>query len=155
MSAQLSTGDTAPTFNLSDAEGVPVGLDEYRGRSVVVYFYPKAETPGCTAEACDFRDNLESLQGAGFSVVGISSDSVEDLASFSANHALTFPLLSDTGSSTAKAWGAYGDKEINGKKMTGTLRSTVVVDPDGKVQLAEYNVDAKGHVADLRSKLGA
>lgn len=155
MSAQLSTGDTAPTFNLSDAEGVSVGLDEYRGRSVVVYFYPKAETPGCTAEACDFRDNLESLQGAGYSVVGISSDSVEDLASFSANHALTFPLLSDTGSSIAKAWGAYGDKEINGKKMTGTLRSTVVVNPDGKVELAEYNVDAKGHVADLRSKLSA
>lgn len=153
MTSQLSTGDTAPEFNLPDAEGVPVGLDEYRGRSVVVYFYPKADTPGCTTEACDFRDNLESLQGGGYSVIGISSDPVEDLASFSANHALTFPLLSDADSVTAKAWGAYGDKEFNGKTMTGTLRSTVVIDGEGKVQLAEYNVDAKGHVADLRSKL--
>ncbi|GAA1346195.1 peroxiredoxin [Arthrobacter roseus] len=154
MTSQLSTGDTAPEFNLPDAEGVPVGLDEYRGRSVVVYFYPKAATPGCTTEACDFRDNLESLQGGGYSVIGISSDPVEDLASFSADHALTFPLLSDADSVTAKVWGAYGDKEFNGKKMTGTLRSTVVIDGEGKVQLAEYNVDATGHVTDLRSKLG-
>ncbi len=154
MTSQLSTGDTAPQFNLPDAEGVPVGLDEYRGRSVVVYFYPKAETPGCTKEACDFRDNLESLQGGGYSVIGISTDSVEDLASFSANHALTFPLLSDDDGATAKAWGAWGDKEFDGKTYTGTLRTTIVVDEEGKVQLAEYNVNAEGHVADLRAKLG-
>lgn len=154
MTVQLRTGDTPESFSLPDAYGLPVTLAEFRGRSVVVYFYPKAETPGCTTEACDFRDSLSSLQGAGFTVIGISPDAPEELAAFSSNHGLTFPLLSDQDSVVASSWGAYGEKERNGETVTGIIRSTVVVDPAGKVRAAEYGVDAKGHVARLRSELG-
>jgi len=119
-----------------------------------VYFYPKAATPGCTTEACDFRDNLNSLQAAGFDVVGISPDEPEALQDFAEAESLTFPLLSDIDNEVAKAYGSFGEKEFNGKTFTGTLRSTVVVDPEGNVRLAEYNVDAKGHVARLRESLG-
>jgi thioredoxin-dependent peroxiredoxin len=153
MSNQLAVGDPAPTFTLTDADGLPVSLSEFKDRSVVVYFYPKAETPGCTTEACDFRDNLASLQGAGFSVVGISPDTPEELAAFSSNHGLAFPLLSDADNAVATAWGAYGEKERNGETVTGIIRSTVVVAPDGTVQHAEYGVDAQGHVARLRETL--
>lgn len=153
MSNQLSVGDPAPSFTLPDADGQPVSLAEFRGRSVVVYFYPKAETPGCTTQACDFRDNLASLQGAGYSVVGISPDTPEELASFTSNHGLAFPLLSDVGNSVSQAWGAYGERERNGQTVVGVIRSTIVVGPDGAVQHAEYGVDAKGHVARLRELL--
>jgi peroxiredoxin Q/BCP len=151
---QLQPGSPAPTFTLPDASGSKVSLADYAGRNVVVYFYPKAATPGCTTEACDFRDNLNSLQAAGYDVVGISPDEPEALQDFAAAESLTFPLLSDVGNEVAKAYGSFGEKEFNGKKFTGTLRSTVVVDPEGNVRLAEYNVDAKGHVARLRESLG-
>lgn len=153
MSNQLSVGNPAPSFTLPDSEGQPVSLEEFRGRSVVVYFYPKAETPGCTTEACDFRDNLASLQGAGFTVIGISPDTPEELAAFSSNHGLAYPLLSDPDNAVANQWGAYGERERNGQVTTGIIRSTVVVDPDGTVEHAEYGVDAKGHVARLREQL--
>ncbi|MGO2004144.1 MULTISPECIES: thioredoxin-dependent thiol peroxidase [Micrococcaceae] len=151
---QLNVGDRAPAFTLKDAAGSAVSLADYAGRSVVVYFYPKAATPGCTTEACDFRDNLNSLAGAGYDVVGISSDGQESLQSFADDQSLTFPLLSDPDHSIAKAYGAYGDKDLGGKIITGTLRSTIVVNPDGTVKSAEYNVDAQGHVARLREELG-
>ena len=151
---QLNAGDRAPAFTLNDAAGSAVSLADYAGRSVVVYFYPKAATPGCTTEACDFRDNLNSLASAGYDVVGISSDGQESLQSFAADQSLTFPLLSDPDHETAKAYGAYGDKDLGGKIITGTLRSTIVVNPDGTVKSAEYNVDAQGHVARLREELG-
>jgi peroxiredoxin Q/BCP len=151
---QLQPGSPAPTFTLPDAAGSKVSLADYAGRNVVVYFYPKAATPGCTTEACDFRDNLNSLQAAGYDVVGISPDEPEALQDFAEAESLTFPLLSDVGNEVAKAYGSFGEKEFNGKKFTGTLRSTVVVDPEGNVRLAEYNVDAKGHVARLRESLG-
>jgi thioredoxin-dependent peroxiredoxin len=152
---QLRPGDPAPAFTLEDATGSKVSLADYTGRSVVVYFYPKAATPGCTTQACDFRDNLNTLQAAGFDVVGISPDEPEALRDFSAAESLTFPLLSDPDFAVAAAYGSHGEKEFNGRTFTGTLRSTVVVDPEGKVRLAEYNVDAKGHVARLREELGA
>lgn len=152
---QLQPGGQAPAFSLTDAQGATVSLADYAGRSVVVYFYPKAATPGCTTEACDFRDNLSSLAAAGYDVVGVSSDPLEDLQAFAADQSLTFPLLSDPDHATAKAYGAYGDKDLGGKIITGTLRSTIVVNPDGTVKTAEYNVDAQGHVARLRASLGA
>lgn len=153
MSDKLTPGDTPPTFTLRDAYGEPVSLDEFRGRNLVVYFYPKAETPGCTTQACDFRDNLASLQAAGYTVVGISPDEPEELDAFSSNHGLTFPLLSDSDNAVASAWGAYGEKETRGEKTIGVIRSTVVLDHEGLVQLAEYGVEAKGHVAKLREQL--
>lgn len=151
---QLNAGDRAPAFTLTNAAGATVSLADYAGRAVVVYFYPKAATPGCTTEACDFRDNLSSLAGAGYDVVGISPDGQESLQSFAADQSLSFPLLSDPDHETAKAYGAYGDKDLGGKIITGTLRSTIVVNPDGTVNSAEYNVDAQGHVARLREELG-
>ncbi|WP_166980756.1 thioredoxin-dependent thiol peroxidase [Paramicrobacterium fandaimingii] len=154
MTKQLTTGDTAPDFTLPNAEGTDVTLSSYRGSDVVVYFYPKAETPGCTTEACDFRDNLASLRGAGYDVIGISADPVESIASFAKNHDLTFPLLSDAGAATAKEYGAWGEKVINGTAMVGILRSTIVIDKAGVVSRAEYNVHADGHVAALRRELG-
>lgn len=151
---RLAAGDVAPAFTLKDAQERNVSLADYAGRSVVVYFYPKAATPGCTTEACDFRDNLGALAGAGFDVVGISADGPEELRAFAADESLTFPLLSDPGHATAQAYGAYGKRERNGETTTGPLRSTVVVNPDGTVKQAEYNVNAQGHVARLREELG-
>lgn len=153
-SVHLKPGDAAPAFSLADAQGETVNLADFAGRSVVVYFYPKAATPGCTTEACDFRDNLNGLRGAGYDVVGISSDGREDLQAFAQDQSLTFPLLSDPDHAVAKAYGAYGDKEFGGKTHTGTLRSTIVVNPDGSVKSAEYDVDAQGHVTRLREELG-
>ncbi|MBO9569337.1 MAG: thioredoxin-dependent thiol peroxidase [Cellulomonas iranensis] len=151
---RLAVGDTAPDLTLPSATGGTVSLADLRGRSVVVYFYPAAATPGCTTQACDFRDSLASLQGAGYEVVGVSPDPVEKLAQFAQDESLTFPLLSDTEHTTLEAWGAWGEKKNYGRTYTGVIRSTVVVDPDGKVALAQYNVRATGHVAKLRRDLG-
>jgi peroxiredoxin Q/BCP len=121
---------------------------------VIVYFYPAAMTPGCTKQACDFRDSLGALVAAGFAVVGISPDKPAKLAKFVERDALTFPLLSDPDHAVLEAWGAWGEKSLYGKKVTGVIRSTVVVDPDGVVEVARYNVKATGHVASLRKALG-
>ncbi len=155
MTAQLSPGDTAPEFALVSADGDTVRLSDLRGSKVIVYFYPKASTPGCTTEACDFRDSLASLKAAGFTVLGVSPDPVDSLASFAGEQQLTFPLLSDEDHSVAEAYGAWGEKKNYGKVHEGLIRSTVVVDEQGAVELAQYNVKATGHVARLREKLGA
>ena len=152
--ARLSPGDTAPAFTLPDADGNDVSLDDFRGRKVVVYFYPAASTPGCTKQACDFRDNLAELNDAGFAVVGISPDKPPKLAKFRDAESLTFPLLSDPSRSALEAYGAFGEKMMYGKKVTGVIRSTFVVDEAGKVEQALYNVKATGHVAKLRRDLG-
>lgn len=144
---RLAVGDTAPDFSLSDDHGATVTLSDYRGRKVVVYFYPKADTPGCTTEACDFRDSLTQLNDAGVDVLGISPDKVEKLATFRENHALTFPLLSDPSKETLVAYGAFGEKKNYGKVVQGVIRSTFLVDEEGKIALAKYNVKATGHVA--------
>jgi peroxiredoxin Q/BCP len=154
MTERLAVGDTAPDFTLPTADGGEFRLADHRGRSVVVYFYPAAMTPGCTTQACDFRDSLASLQGAGYDVVGVSPDKPEKLAKFVEKESLTFPLVADPDKSVLEAYGAYGEKTMYGKKVTGVIRSTVVVDPDGKVALAQYNVKATGHVAKLRRDLG-
>jgi thioredoxin-dependent peroxiredoxin len=151
---RLATGDTAPDFTLPDADGNPVSLADFRGRNLVVYFYPAASTPGCTKEACDFRDNLAELNDAGFAVVGISPDEPAKLARFRDNEKLTFPLLADPDRLVLDAYGAYGEKLLYGKKVTGVIRSTFVVDPQGKISQALYNVKATGHVDKLRRELG-
>ena len=153
MADRLMTGTEAPAFTLKDAQGKDVSLSSKRGRNTIVYFYPAASTPGCTKEACDFRDSLASLQGAGYDVLGISPDPVAKLAKFAEAEALTFPLLSDEDHAVAEAYGAWGEKKNYGKTYQGLIRSTVVVDPDGKVALAQYNVRATGHVAKLRRDL--
>lgn len=152
---RLEPGQEAPAFSLRDADGNTVSLADFRGRSVVVYFYPKADTPGCTTEACDFRDSLDALEGTGTTVVGISPDPVEALAAFRDKHALTFPLLSDPDRTVLRAYGAYGQKKNYGKVVEGVIRSTVVVDPEGRVTLAKYNVKATGHVARIAKEIGA
>jgi peroxiredoxin Q/BCP len=151
---QLTGGDTAPAFTLAYADGNRVSLAEYTGRNVVVYFYPKAATPGCTTEACDFRDNLSSLDAAGYAVIVISPDSVEEIRAFADAEALTFPLLADPDAAVAKAWGVWGEKTVGDRTFDGVIRSTFVLDGDGVVQRAEYGVDADGHVARLRAELG-
>ncbi|NJC22754.1 peroxiredoxin Q/BCP [Arthrobacter pigmenti] len=153
MSERLKIGDRAPDFTLNSDEGTNVSLGDFAGENVVVYFYPAAATPGCTTQACDFRDSLASLTSAGYKVVGISPDSENKLRSFSEKEALTFPLLSDPDHAVAEAWGAWGEKKNYGKTYEGLIRSTVVVDADGKVTLAQYNVKATGHVAKLRRDL--
>jgi peroxiredoxin Q/BCP len=153
MTERLSPGDQAPDFTLPDADGKPVALADYRGRKVIVYFYPAAGTPGCTKQACDFRDNLASLGGAGLDVLGISPDKPAKLAKFRDAEGLTFPLLSDPERTVLDAYAAYGEKTLYGKKMQGVIRSTFVVDEDGKIEQALYNVKATGHVAALRKKL--
>ncbi|HSP38671.1 MAG TPA: thioredoxin-dependent thiol peroxidase [Frankiaceae bacterium] len=150
---RLDTGDPAPDFTLPDADGNPVSLSDYRGRSVIVYFYPAASTPGCTKQACDFRDNLSDLEGQNIAVVGISPDKPAKLAKFRDDQALTFPLLSDPDRSVLEAYGAYGEKKLYGKTTVGVIRSTVIVGPDGAVQTALYNVKATGHVAKLMRDL--
>ena len=153
MAQRLSPGDEAPDFTLPDADGRPVTLSSYRGRKVVVYFYPAAGTSGCTKQACDFRDNLAELDGAGFAVLGISPDPPAKLAKFRDAQGLTFPLLSDVDRSVMTAWGAYGEKSMYGKTVQGVIRSTFVVDSDGRIAEALYNVKATGHVASLLKKL--
>jgi peroxiredoxin Q/BCP len=153
-SVRLQPGDLAPDFTLPDADGKPVSLGDYRGRRVIVYFYPAAMTPGCTTEACDFRDSLASLQGAGFAVLGISPDKPVKLAQFRERDSVTFPLLADTDRQVLKAYGAWGEKLRYGKTVLGVIRSTFVVDEEGKIDRAMYNVKATGHVTRLREDLG-
>jgi thioredoxin-dependent peroxiredoxin len=150
----LSAGDVAPDFTLSDQDGAPVTLSGLRGRKVIVYFYPAASTPGCTTEACDFRDSLASLQGEGYTVVGVSKDTQADLQRFREEQGLTFPLLSDLDLAVHHAYGAFGEKNLYGKIVEGVKRSTFVVDEEGVLTLALYNVKATCHVASLRKKLG-
>ncbi len=153
MSTRLSPGDPAPAFTLPDADGRPVSLGGFAGRKVVVYFYPAASTPGCTTQACDFRDAVTEFEGAGFAVVGVSPDSPAKLARFRDAEGLTFPLLSDPDKAVLTAYGAFGEKSLYGKTVVGVIRSTVVVDEQGAVLQASYNVKAKGHVAKLRREL--
>lgn len=153
---RLAAGDRAPDLVLPTADGSEFRLADVlaRGESAVVYFYPAAETPGCTTEACDFRDSLASLRAAGYAVVGISPDTPEKLRHFAEKESLPFPLASDPDHEVLEAWGAWGEKSLYGKTVTGVIRSTVVVAPDGAVRLAQYNVRASGHVAKLRRDLG-
>ena len=150
---RLQVGDKAPAFSLPDADGATVKLSDFRGRKVIVYFYPAASTPGCTKEACDFRDNLVVLNEAGLDVVGISPDKPEKLAKFRDAQALTFPLLSDPDKKVLTAWGTFGEKKMYGKTVQGVIRSTFVVDEKGNVEVAQYNIKATGHVAKLRRDL--
>ena len=150
---RLEVGDKAPAFSLPDADGKIVKLSGYKGRKVIVYFYPAASTPGCTKQACDFRDSLGELNGAGLDVIGISPDKPEKLAKFRDKEKLTFPLLSDPDREVLTAWGAYGEKMMYGKTVQGVIRSTFVVDEKGKIAEAQYNVRATGHVAKLRRDL--
>ena len=151
--ARLEVGDKAPAFSLPDADGNTVSLGDYRGRRLIVYFYPAASTPGCTKEACDFRDNLAELNDAGLDVVGVSPDPPAKLAKFRDAQRLTFPLLSDPVRKVLTAWGVYGEKTMYGKTVQGVIRSTFVVDEKGKIAVAQYNVRATGHVAKLRRDL--
>ena len=152
--ARLSPGDTAPDFTLPTDSGDEVSLSGLRGRKVIVYFYPAAMTSGCTTQACDFTESLESLQGAGYEVVGISPDKPAKLAKFRERDALTITLGSDEDRSVMTSYGAFGEKKLYGKVVQGVIRSTIVVDEEGKVALAQYNVKATGHVAKLRRDLG-
>jgi peroxiredoxin Q/BCP len=148
--ARLTAGDKAPEFALPDADGKTVKLSDYRGRKVIVYFYPAASTPGCTKQACDFRDSLAELNEAGLDVIGISPDKPEKLVKFRDAEGLTFPLLSDPDKEVLSAWGAFGEKKMYGKTVQGVIRSTFVVDEQGNIEVAQYNVKATGHVAKLR-----
>jgi len=151
---RLSPGDTAPDFTLTSDTGEEVTLSGLRGRKVIVYFYPAAMTPGCTKQACDFTDSLDSLKGAGYEVLGISPDKPEKLAKFRERDHLTITLLSDPSKQTLASYGAFGEKKMYGKTVEGVIRSTFVVDEQGKVDVAQYNVKATGHVAKLRRDLG-
>jgi thioredoxin-dependent peroxiredoxin len=151
---RLEVGDTAPAFTLPDQNGTPVSLGDFAGKNTIVYFYPAASTPGCTTQACDFRDSINSLKSAGYQVLGVSKDDLDALTKFQNDEGLNFPLLSDPGLTVHNAYGAYGEKSLYGKTVTETLRSTFVVGPDGKIILPLYNVKATGHVASLRKKLG-
>ena len=151
---RLSPAETAPDFSLPASDGSTVSLADLRGSNTIVYFYPAASTPGCTKEACDFRDNLNSLKSAGYTVLGISPDPVAKLEKFAEAENLNFPLLSDTDHAVAEAYGAWGEKKNYGRTYEGLIRSTVVVDPEGTVTLARYNVKATGHVSKLRRDLG-
>lgn len=153
-SARLGPGDTAPEFTLADADGNQVSLSGYRGRNVVVYFYPAAMTPGCTKQAVDFRDSLDQLDRAGYAVVGISPDNTDKLATFTAREGINFPLLSDPDRRVMTAWGAYGEKQLYGRTVVGVIRSTFVVDPEGRIAVAQYGVRATGHVAKLMRDIG-
>jgi thioredoxin-dependent peroxiredoxin len=154
MSDRLATGDTAPDFTLTNDTEEQVSLSDLRGKKVILYFYPAAMTPGCTTQACDFSESLDALQAAGVAVVGISPDKPERLAKFRANDALTITLLSDADHAVMLAYAAYGEKQMYGKTVEGVVRSTFVVDEDGRVEHAMYNVKATGHVARLRRELG-
>ena len=151
---RLSVGDTAPDFTLTSDTGEEVSLSALRGRKVIVYFYPNAMTPGCTTQACDFSDSLASLQAAGYEVLGISPNTPEKLAKFRERDGLTITLLSDPDKQVHNAYGTYGEKKLYGKTIEGVIRSTFVVDEEGKVSDARYNVKATGHVAALRKELG-
>lgn len=150
----LSPGDVAPDFDLEDESGERVRLTDLRGQRVVLYAYPAAMTPGCTTQACDFRDNLAAFSGDGYTVLGISPDKPAKLAKFAERDSLPFHLLSDPDKEVLIAYGAYGEKKLYGKVVTGVIRSTFVIGPDGKIEHAFYNVKATGHVAKLMRDLG-
>jgi thioredoxin-dependent peroxiredoxin len=153
-STRLTPGDPAPDFALTTDTGETLRLADLAGQRVVLYAYPAAMTPGCTTQACDFRDSLQSLKSAGVKVVGISPDSPEKLAKFRDRDHLNFPLVSDPDRSVLSAYGAYGEKQNYGKTVMGVIRSTFVIGPDGRIENAFYNVKATGHVAKLRRDLG-
>jgi peroxiredoxin Q/BCP len=150
---RLTVGDRAPSFSLSDADGNTVKLSDFKGRKVIVFFYPAASTPGCTKQACDFRDSMAELNEAGLDVIGISPDKPEKLAKFRDAEHLTFPLLADPERKVLTAWGTFGEKTMYGKTVQGVIRSTFVVGETGKIEVAQYNVKATGHVAKLRRDL--
>ncbi|MGN7859915.1 thioredoxin-dependent thiol peroxidase [Microbacterium sp. 22303] len=155
MTAQrLEPGSPAPDFTLQDQDGASVSLHDLRGRNVILYFYPAAMTPGCTTEACDFRDSLASLQGAGYTVLGVSRDDVAKLKQFAERDGLSFPLLSDADLAVHRAYGVWGEKKNYGKVIQGVIRSTFVIDEDGVIAHALYNVKATGHVARIRKLVG-
>ena len=151
---RLAVGDHAPDFTLTTGDGATFRLSEHRGRSVVIFFFPAAMTPGCTREATDFRDAAGALEAAGFDLVGISPDAPDKLAQFAQAEGLTYPLASNPDRSVLDAYGAYGEKKLYGKTVQGVIRSTFVIDVDGLVQVARYNVRATGHVASLQRELG-
>ncbi|MFM9134154.1 MAG: thioredoxin-dependent thiol peroxidase [bacterium] len=151
---RLESGDRAPAFTLLDDRNRKVSLTSYRGETVILYAYPAAMTPGCTLQACDFRDSLASLKAAGYAVLGISPDTVERLAEFREHDHLTFPLLSDPTHTVLEKYGAYGEKKLYGKTVVGVIRSTFVIGPTGRIERAMYGVKATGHVAKLRRDLG-
>jgi peroxiredoxin Q/BCP len=152
--ARLAQGDLAPDFTLTDQDGNAVTLSSLRGRKVVLYFYPEAMTPGCTTEACDFRDSLNSFAGAGVSVLGVSKDDTAKLKAFAERDHLTFPLLSDTDLAVQHAYGTWGEKTLYGKTVVGSIRSTFIIDEEGRIEKPMYNVKATGHVARIRKDLG-
>ena len=154
MTTRLEPGDAAPDFSLTYDQGQTVSLSDFAGSTLVLYAYPAAMTPGCTTQACDFRDSLDALNAAGVKVVGISPDKPEKLAKFRERDALTFPLISDPDHAVLEEYGAWGEKNLYGKKYVGVIRSTFVINGDGKIEQAMYNVKAKGHVAKLRNELG-
>jgi peroxiredoxin Q/BCP len=154
VSERLEPGEVAPEFELPDADGNPVSLASLRGKRVILYFYPAAMTPGCTKESVDFQNGLPELEAAGVTVIGISPDKPAKLAKFRDKEGLTFPLLSDPDAEVLKAYAAYGEKKLYGKVIVGVIRSTFVIDPEGKVEKAYYNVKATGHVERLRRDLG-
>ena len=151
---RLETQQPAPDFSLLDQDGNTVALKDFAGRKLIIFFYPAAMTPGCTKEACDFRDSLAPLRAAGYEVVGISPDTPEKQKKFEEKESLTYPLLSDPDKAVMDAYGAWGEKSLYGKTVTGVIRSTIVVAEDGTVELAKYNVKATGHVASLSKALG-
>jgi peroxiredoxin Q/BCP len=151
---RLSAGAEAPAFTLSDKDGSPVALSQFRGKKVILYFFPAASTPGCTTQACDFRDNMASLQSAGYVVLGVSKDKGGALQKFATEENLSFPLLSDPDLAVHNAYGTYGEKSMYGKTVMGVIRSTFVIDENGVLTQALYNVKATGHVASLKDKLG-
>jgi peroxiredoxin Q/BCP len=152
--ARLAPGDPAPDFTLPTDDGGTVALADLRGRKVIVYFYPAAMTPGCTKQACDFTDSLDALRTEGYEVVGISPDKPAKLAKFRERDGLTITLASDEDRAVMDAYGAFGEKKLYGKVVEGVIRSTFVVDEGGRIELAQYNVKATGHVAKLRKDLG-
>lgn len=153
QSVRLQPGDVAPDFTLLDDSGRAVTLSSFRGGKVIVYFYPAAMTPGCTKQACDFTESLEKLKASGYTVLGISPDTPDKLAAFRARDGLTLTLLSDPSREALRTYGAYGKKTLYGKLLEGVIRSTFVVDAEGRIEVAQYNVKASGHVDKLRREL--
>lgn len=153
LDERLAADDIAPAFRLPDQDGRPVSLEQYRGRRVILFFYPQADTPGCTTEACDFRDNAASLLDSGYDVLGLSRDTPEALRRWADAQGIGYPLLSDTEMAAHRAYGVWGEKKLYGKTVVGVLRSTFVVGPEGTLEFAQYGVRATGHVQALRKKL--
>jgi thioredoxin-dependent peroxiredoxin len=151
--AKLTEGAQAPTFTLPDQDGNPVSLDDFKGGRVLVYFYPADDTPGCTKEACQFNDNLAGFQAAGVPVVGISPDDAGSHQRFRSKYGLRFPLLTDADHAVMDAWGTWGEKTSYGRKSVGVLRSTFLLDDQGRVERAWHDVKADGHAATVLSQL--